>query len=229
MVKDHSHLSMDALTLPPPFSVVVIWIYNRTSLFSLGITMTEPEFAECMAHLIRISAERGQLPDVRRFLKVHTKVCNWNDVKNTPYIIRLFTFQAVSKLCSSPRVSAIASNHVLRPNSLTSSSSPIGSRLVQEFLGIIWGHIAAEQSVRYGPVCGFALLWICLLFCQVLQHNLDWICIFIFGFRLVIFQGFRKDAAFDSYIAMGFEGIEEETFNSTCWRVKSVIDLKYSG
>jgi hypothetical protein len=41
----------------PSFSVVVIWMYNRTSLFSLGMTMTLPEFDEWIAHLIRMSAE----------------------------------------------------------------------------------------------------------------------------------------------------------------------------
>jgi hypothetical protein len=44
----------------------------------------------------------------------------------------------------------------------------------------------------------------------------------IFSFRFVKCKGFRKDAAFNSDIAVGFEGIEEETFNSAWNELKSV-------
>ena len=96
MVRCHFRLGMIKLTLLPPFSVAVIWIYKRTSLFSLGITMTEPDFAECIAHLIRISATKCQSAAFKMDMQAHTKVRNWDNIKNTPYVIRLLAFKAIT-------------------------------------------------------------------------------------------------------------------------------------
>jgi hypothetical protein len=114
-----------------------------------------------------ISCERS-VSEVRESFEICTKICNWDNIKNSPDIICLFTLQAVTKLTSSPRVRTITADHIFRPNGLTSSSSAIRSCLIQEFLSIIWSHIATKQSIRYRPICSFALLWVCFFLCQVL-------------------------------------------------------------
>jgi hypothetical protein len=56
----------------------------------------------------------------------------------------------------------------------------------------------------------------------MLQDNFNGICVRIFCFGFVERQGFGKDATLDSDIAMFFEGIEEEAFDTTCAMVFSV-------
>ncbi len=113
--------------VPDPFSVVVIWIYRRTSLFSRGMTITEPELAEWIAQRMRMSAVRHQFCflEIIVIFSIHTKVRDRNDIQNSPDIISLLSFKLESKLSPGPRMRAIATNHVFSSNCFAGSCSPI--------------------------------------------------------------------------------------------------------
>ena len=132
-----------------------------------------------------------------------------------PDIICLLAFQLVSELPSSPRVCTIAADHILRMYSLTSTSLAIRMSFTQKFLGIIWCHVAPKEAIWLGgTICGTTLLWICLIFSEMLKSDFDGIGIIILSFRLIKSQRFGKDSTLDSDITVIFQRIEKESLNS---------------
>lgn len=70
-------------------------MYSRTSLFSLGMTITLPELALCIAHRIRMSAYKGLARvkvDSEEFHLEHTKVGYRKYIKDSPDKVSLLAF-----------------------------------------------------------------------------------------------------------------------------------------
>jgi len=70
-------------------------MYNRTSLLSLGMTITLPELAQCVTHRMRMSANhvsarvKGSL---RHFHLEHTKIGYGNYIEDFPNEVSLLSF-----------------------------------------------------------------------------------------------------------------------------------------
>ena len=162
-------------TCCPSLLTSVSWMYNRTSFFSRGITMTLPDAALCMAHRIRMSADKivsigSRGGEGGR----HTEIGDWNYVKNTPNKVRLLAFHCKTKLPSGPAMGAVATDHVLGTNDF--GATLLAPAPSDQVISVIFGQVTSKKAVWH--VCT-VLSWCGLVIIQMLYFDLNWIGVIV--------------------------------------------------